>query len=76
VTSVLLYTHKGSVVSDPVRKEEVDHIEAVQRRATKLIPELKGLPCDYEDHLKWSLYCRAMKHHLKKENVLIPQDDK
>ena len=40
----------GNLISSPYLKGDIDKLEAVQHRVTRLIPELKQLP--YEERLK------------------------
>ena len=56
----------ASNVWNPIYKEEIIRLEGVQRRATKLLPEIADLP--YEDRLKAlelpSLYYRRLRQDL------------
>ena len=56
----------ASNVWSPVHKEDIIRIESIQRRATKLIPELSNLP--YDERLKAlelpSLYYRRLRQDL------------
>jgi hypothetical protein len=56
-----------SVVTNPLRKQEADRIEAVQRRATKLIPELRELP--YEGRLR-ALNLPSLTYRRKRADML------
>ena len=40
----------GVTVWSPYRKGDIDAVESVQRRATRILPELRGL--DYEARLR------------------------
>ncbi len=48
----LVRTHMeyAHAVWNPINKQDRDHLEKVQRRATKLVPEIRHLP--YEERLK------------------------
>ena len=57
----------SSVVTNPVRKQDQDRLESVQRRATKLVPGLKDKP--YGERLK-VLKIPSLKYRRKRCDVL------
>lgn len=54
--SVRSHLETGNKVWYPIREPDADHLEKVQRRAMKLVPELRSLP--YQDRL------RSLKLHI------------
>ena len=57
----------GSCVWSPHRKKDMDSIERVQRRATKIIPELKNL--SYIDRLK-ALDLPTLKFRTERADII------
>ena len=56
-----------SVVTHPVRKQDQDRLEKVQRRATRLVPGMKGM--SYTERLK-ELNLQSLKYRRKRSDVL------
>ena len=49
IRRTITYEEKQPIVSRPYRKKDIDKLERIQRRATKMIPELRDL--SYESRL-------------------------